>query len=368
MANANMCIPCCERNGFRALHCTQSSHNLFGFSLFPSPISGIGLNVGYEKNRIFRYRGNKCGAIRASSKGESDIRLQNGNVLENDFLFKPSFDEYVRVMESVRTSRYKKQPDDPNKLKMKENASAKSAESSSVSEIDNEKTKVTDVQGNVDVKNMFKRVDQKKLFNNAERVTRKKDLLENKFDNKRKGITRTKDEFRGKVTHFDSQVNDKQHEEQRKRNRLDCIEPKVRRLNNEALVCSKANTLDIKRERQRVCDESSMKTVERIWADGDTKLAKGALEVGKSGVQLARNYVPGEKVSGKKTGQSYQGLSKSGKPFIESTEESSLEVERAAFNNFDALDIMDKPRVSKMEMEERIQMLSKRSGVPCSLF
>lgn len=360
MANVNLCIPNCERNGFPALHCTQNFHNFFGFSFFPSSISGTDLNIGDVKNRVLRHRGHKCGAIKASSNGESDIRLPSGNLLENDFPFKPSFDEYVRVMETVRTRRYKKQSDDLNKLTMKENASAKSAESTSISKIDNGKNKGTDVQRDVDVKNMFKRVDRKDLFNNTERITRRRDLSGNKFDSKRKGVTRSNDEVKGKVTPFYSQADDKQHEKKRNRNWSSDIEPKVPRSYNEKLINFKANTLDVKRENRRVCDQSPMKISEKIWDDDDTKPAKDILKAGKFGVQLERNYIPGEKVGRKKNEQSYRGPSKSGKQFLEFPQESSLEVEHAAFNNFDALDIMDKPRVSKMEMEERIQMLSKR--------
>lgn len=399
MANANLCTPCCERNWFPALHFTQNSHNSFGFSFFPSPISRTDFNVGDAKIRVLRYRGNKCGAIKASSKGESDIRLPNGNLLEKDFQFKPSFDEYVKAMESVRTRRYKKQSDDPNKLKMKENVSAKNAESSSVYKTDRQgevdsslddpnklkmkentsaksgestsmskKTKATDVQGNVVVRNMFNRVDRKYLSNNTERITHKKDLSGNKFDNKRKGVSRSKDEVKGKVTPFDSQIYAKQHEEKRKESWSNYIEPKVRRSNNETLVHFKSDTLDVKRERHRVRDGNSMKTSERIWADDDTKPAKDVLKVGKSGVQLARNYIPGDDVVREKAELSYRWSSKSGRRLLEFNKESSLEVEHAAFNKFDALDIMDKPRVSKMEMEERIQMLSNRFAVLAHFF
>ncbi|XP_023000737.1 pentatricopeptide repeat-containing protein At1g30610, chloroplastic [Cucurbita maxima] len=352
MANANLCIPCCEGNGFSALYCTQNSHYLLGLSFFPSSVSGSGLNFGSAKSRVLRHRGHKCGAIKASSKGESDIQLASGNLLEKDFQFKPSFDEYVRVMESVRSRRYKRQSDDPNK--MKENASAKSAESTSISNI------VTDVQGNMDVKNKVVYVDGEDLFDNSERITRKTDLSGNKFDSKRKGVTRSKDELKGKVTPFDSQINDKQHEEKRNGNWSNYIEPKVTRSNHDKRLHFKANTLDVKSESHGVRYGSSMKISEKIWADDDIKPTKDVLKVGKYGVQLKGNYIPGDKVGRKKTEQSYRGLSKSGKRFHEFTEESSLEVEHAAFNSCDAADIMDKPRVSKMEMEERIQMLSKR--------
>ena len=52
---------------------------------------------------------------------------------------------------------------------------------------------MTDVQGNVDIKNMFKRVDWKDMFNNTERITFK-------FDNKRKGVTRSKDDVKCEVS------------------------------------------------------------------------------------------------------------------------------------------------------------------------
>lgn len=368
MANLNLCIPNCERYGFPTLHCTHNSHNSFWVSFFPSSVSGTDSSLSDAKNRVLRHRVHKCGSIKALSNGESDISLPSGNLLEHDFQFKPSFDEYVKVMETVRTRRYKRQLDDPNKLTMKENGSAKSAESTSISKIDNGKNKVTDVQHNVDVKNMFKRVDKKDLFNNTERIAPEKDLSGNKFD-RRKVVTRSNDKVKGKMTPFGSLVNDKQHEEKRNENWSSYIEPRVTRSNSKKPIHFKANTLEVKKESSRVSDGNSMKTSEKIWAwgDDDAKPAKGVLKAGKYGIQLERSYNPGDKVGRKKTEQSYRGTSTSGKRFLEFNEKNSLEVEHAAFNNFDAFDIMDKPRVSKMEMEERIQMLSKRFGVPCSL-
>lgn len=361
MANLNLCIPNCERYGFPTLHCTHNSHNSFWVSFFPSSVPGTDLSLSDAKNRVLRHRVHKCGSIKALSNGESDISLPSGNLLEHDFQFKPSFDEYVKVMETVRTRRYKRQLDDPNKLTMKENGSAKSAESTSISKIDNGKNKVTDVQHNVDVKNMFKRVDKKDLFNNTERIAREKDLSGNKFD-RRKVVTRSNDKVKGKMTPFGSLVNDKQHEEKRNENWSSYIEPRVTRSNSEKPFHFKANMLEVKKESSRVSDGNSMKTSEKIWAwgDDDAKPAKGVLKAGKYGIQLERSYNPGDKVGRKKTEQSYRGTSTSGKRFLEFNEKNSLEVEHAAFNNFDAFDIMDKPRVSKMEMEERIQMLSKR--------
>lgn len=48
------------------------------------------------------------------------------------------------------------------------------------------------------------------------------------------------------------------------------------------------------------------------------------------------------------------------KVFLEEGEDDDLKMERAAFKNFEqSNDVVDKPRVSKMELEERVQKLAK---------
>ena len=51
---------------------------------------------------------------------------------------------------------------------------------------------------------------------------------------------------------------------------------------------------------------------------------------------------------------------RSKKAFLEEGEDDDLKIERAAFKNFEeSNDVVDKPRISKMEMEERVQKLAK---------
>lgn len=50
---------------------------------------------------------------------------------------------------------------------------------------------------------------------------------------------------------------------------------------------------------------------------------------------------------------------RSRKGFVKEGEDDDLKIERVAFKNFEESNIVNKPRVSKMEMEERIQKLAK---------
>ncbi|KAK7818983.1 hypothetical protein CFP56_040833 [Quercus suber] len=60
-------------------------------------------------------------AINALLKGESDNdnRLVGGGILEKELQFKPSFNEYLTAMESVRVRRERKQADNNNNNKVK---------------------------------------------------------------------------------------------------------------------------------------------------------------------------------------------------------------------------------------------------------
>ena len=94
-----------ERNGIFASNCTWSSFSFNGVLIPRRPIFPIGLTV--KKVHVFGVKVQNYGAINALLKGESDNdnRLVGGGILEKELQFKPSFNEYLKAMESVRVRR-----------------------------------------------------------------------------------------------------------------------------------------------------------------------------------------------------------------------------------------------------------------------
>ncbi|OVA07351.1 Pentatricopeptide repeat [Macleaya cordata] len=86
----------------------QNPASLNGFLVSGRPICGISLNARRMKQSwFFSVRSPNCRTINALSKGEYDDNgsTNSGKVLEKEFKFQPTFDEYLKAMESVRTYR-----------------------------------------------------------------------------------------------------------------------------------------------------------------------------------------------------------------------------------------------------------------------
>ncbi|KAM1561535.1 hypothetical protein ACFX1Z_004649 [Malus domestica] len=111
------------------------------------------------------------------------------------------------------------------------------------------------------------------------------------------------------------------------------------------------------RRRSRSTMTQNAKDGPRVYKSMDN-----AIERRKFGVRnedgVVRNHINAEKATDR--GLVPRSVTKSGRDFPNRFNDNSLEVERAAFQSFDEFgDIMDKPRVSQMEIEQRIQKLAK---------
>ncbi|KAG5516007.1 hypothetical protein RHGRI_036899 [Rhododendron griersonianum] len=106
-----MGLSLCERNGILAQSCC--SRELYfsgGFSIPRRPTFRVALGVKkVNQSWVFGLRTRSGGDFNYLLKAESSTRSVDGNLLEKELEFKPSFDEYLKAMESVRTGREKKQ-------------------------------------------------------------------------------------------------------------------------------------------------------------------------------------------------------------------------------------------------------------------
>ncbi|XP_058197024.1 pentatricopeptide repeat-containing protein At1g30610, chloroplastic isoform X2 [Rhododendron vialii] len=106
-----MGLSLCERNGILAQSCC--SHERYfsgGFSIPRRPTFGVAMGVKKVNHSwVFGLRTRSGGDFNYLLKAEASSRSVDGNLLEKKLEFKPSFDEYLKAMESVRTDREKKQ-------------------------------------------------------------------------------------------------------------------------------------------------------------------------------------------------------------------------------------------------------------------
>ncbi|KAB2064105.1 hypothetical protein ES319_A10G266700v1 [Gossypium barbadense] len=219
----------------------------------------------------------------SKKKRKFALRVVNsgGGVLEKEFEFKPSFDEYLKTMESVRE---KKQSFKSNRGKSSRN-----------------------FEENENMSKIVEHDDVKMKSEGAVRARSKKALLVKSEDDDVKAL-------RGN--------------------------PQVSRMQTEERTKESAKL--------RKCDsksESYKDNVNLIKFGGFSK------EVKMSKV-FKYNEVKSKNEGIRRT--------RSRKGFVEEGEDDDLKIERVAFKNFEeSNDIVNKPRVSKMEMEERIQTLAK---------
>ncbi|KAL3612851.1 hypothetical protein D5086_003871 [Populus alba] len=95
-----------ERNGNLTCNCSWKPYSSCGpLNSWRPPISGVPLKS--RRGKAMRVVGLR---VKALQKDESDNRLVGGGgVIEKELEFKPSFGEYLKAMESVKTGREKNQ-------------------------------------------------------------------------------------------------------------------------------------------------------------------------------------------------------------------------------------------------------------------
>ncbi|TYG52053.1 hypothetical protein ES288_D10G311700v1 [Gossypium darwinii] len=218
----------------------------------------------------------------SKKKRKFALRVVNsgGGVLEKEFEFKPSFDEYLKTMESVRE---KKQSFKSNRGKSSRNF----GENENMSKIEHN--------------------DVKMKSEGAVRARSKKALLVKSEDDDVKALRDN---------------------------------PQVSRIQTEERTKESAKL--------RKCDSNS-----ESYEDNVNLIKFGGFS---KEVKMSKVFKYNE-VNSKNEGIR---RTRSRKGFVEEGEDDDLKIERTAFKNFEeSNDIVNKPRVSKMEMEERIQKLAK---------
>ncbi|KAJ7969224.1 putative Pentatricopeptide repeat-containing protein [Quillaja saponaria] len=100
-----MVVNCFQSNGNFLLNLSGNPFSSYGFQFTKTPFFCMAFNVMNAKKIRISY----VGSVNASLKGGSNTGLVNDGIFEKELEFKPSFDEYLKAMESVKTARDKKQ-------------------------------------------------------------------------------------------------------------------------------------------------------------------------------------------------------------------------------------------------------------------
>ncbi|PON63654.1 Tetratricopeptide-like helical domain containing protein [Parasponia andersonii] len=352
-------------NGVFVSNSWRNPFSSSGFSLWWRPSLGIGLNV--NKRRL------NCGTIcqALSNGGGFSGQLVGGSLLEKELEFKPSFNEYLKVMETVRTVRDKRQANDSEKLvdKLRETV---------LSEENEEKVKLGELEEDLNREKRLKGFKKDESFENRDGAEKK--------ESKTKKIIEPK-------SRFDSKEGNVLGKEKRKPggDTMGRRWPKYRTRGEEVELektCLGKNVtsqkgyeisgkwkkiqisddnFDIRREYVQKSSSSQMlgkkgTSDHRLdYRSMDNITEREKIDVGfkKLGEEVGRNYIQDDKGIGKETMPSHGKLTRKSKTLSEKDDDNSLKVERAAFRNFDEVDdIINRPRLPRMEMEERIQKLA----------
>lgn len=361
MTNGQMGVSNFQRHRILDSNYTTNSFSLSAFSIHWRPTFGVDLNC---KKIIL-----KCGTInKVMSKGGSDGGLNSGGILEKEFEFKPSFDEYLKVMESVRTVKDRKQDNSSQKLKSKENVEDKVVLRAPLSEGNAENVKMGEFEGSFNQEKALKVTKQDKLNGSTDDFMRK--------EGKTKVISESKDRFYSKESKFDMKLKRKpdggtadrrwlRYQPGGEEAELDSSFGQIQ--NAEKSAGSMDRFQNVKDEYGHTSSSLQMlgknetNDSQRNYRSVGKAYEREKIGVGSDKMHgdLKRNWVQDEKVTVKFASKNRK-LTRDNVAFLKRVDYKGLKMERTAFRNFDEHDnIMDQPRVSRTEMDERIQQLAK---------
>lgn len=283
---------------------------------FPIPGRPAVVSLGTKKVKQSWVSGSRTpsgGAINFLLKAGSSNRSVDAEILEKEFKFNPSFDEYLKAMESVRTVREKKQKHS-SKIDNSKNA---------------ERSQLGDFDGHTQKGNVGGRIDSK------ERVgTKLKDAKE--MGSEEVGNT-------GRAPNL---VREELEEKECKNN----------------VICNKKFDVGTKNGGWEKKQSNSVQERERNGAvEGQNfKSNKDSLKGTQTGIGLERISTQVEAGPCEKLAAENVKLRKSNKFIAKDSIDGEVEWERAAFKSLgDFGDVVDKPRASRNELEERIQKLAR---------
>ncbi|CAK7357382.1 unnamed protein product [Dovyalis caffra] len=274
--------------------------------------------------------------VKALSMEDSDNRLVGGGggVIEKELEFKPSFGEYLKAMESVKTGREKNQVHKSSSYKLKDDLEGNGAP---LSERDERTVKLRRFK---DQGKVSKVVECDEFCDSANGSSDQEDVVNARIDYKR-----------GRIREFNHKVDGKES----------LAHGNVRRkmegaTGNGRWLRNRTSSIDSNLEDVGVDGKDSPD----MFGLKGRKFEKENIGVGvnKMNGGLVRNRSRVDKITDKRYVQK-NGLSRrSDQAFLERSYGDDFEVERAAFKSFEqSNDVIGKTKVPMREIEEKIQKL-----------
>ncbi|KAL6998663.1 hypothetical protein U1Q18_048340, partial [Sarracenia purpurea var. burkii] len=311
VTNADMGFSFCETNGLWAHSCRHKLYLSCGFSVPRTPSFCVTLGTKKVKQSgVFGLRTRGGPAFNALLKAGSANWSVDGEVFEKEFEFKPSFEEYLKVMESVRTVREKRQTHSSKRHKL-DNA---------------EISKMEDFEGQ-----------------SQEGVTSREGYFGGRIDCEERGSRELKDVRMG----FEEKENSRSAQElagkeSKKYAKINANSDMVSRNGKWERMNTNGGQVS---QRNGELEEHSFKTDKGVFKG--TKMQEG-------------NYSQVETVPDEKVSLRNVKLIRRNKLIAERSNDQEVVVERVAFKSLEEFnDVVDKPRLSRNEMEERVQKLAR---------
>ncbi|KAB1222898.1 hypothetical protein CJ030_MR2G013612 [Morella rubra] len=376
MTNSQMGVSYFERSGLFASN--YNCNSIPWRPIFPNCSS-------VRKIRVLSVKLQNSGIISAL-KEESDNRLVGGGLIEKELEFKPAFSEYVKTMELVRVRRDKNQANDRKKHKQRGDSTEKDLSRTFPTEGGEETVKLEEFECCLEEEKTFKVVERESLSVHEYGGMGKESCVGGKLSYKGKGTKQFKYENDARDGNVNTRLGKKpgggtpkvilsKHKTVMTGQEMDNSHmdrsSKARNAQKSSRslgpVQSKRHSIDV--EGQRVYDANSLGMLRKKGNEGghgDPKSPWKTFKEEKIGVRrdkvqgrLEKKYIQVEEEANNRFLYNYGKFTRGSRASSERIHGDGLEVERAAFKTFDeSNDVVDKPRVSRMEMEERIQRLA----------
>ncbi|XP_021912344.1 pentatricopeptide repeat-containing protein At1g30610, chloroplastic [Carica papaya] len=358
MTNSFMGVSCFHRSGIYGSSYNGKLVSSCGFSNSQKLIYRVGWSrINVEKIRFLDFRMLTVGAVNALSKGETDNVLSGGGILEKEFEFRPTFDEYLKTLESVRTGREKKQTHRSDRDKVKHDSSGSDVLETPILERGEKDVKLRDSGGFPKGKKMSK-VGKHQVNGNDKGIAAREGKVRHDFDHEERGIGESRNrlnrEKRGRDEIVPIIVGGQAMKTKHSKDSRLGKSKKLQDPQEGSVISynahSKGSTIDKKGELGRNRTSTDMLGRKEKSFKGEN-----------FGVTLSKDRIQAERDAEKRTVSSSLRLIRSSKKASGNENYgSSLEMERAAFKNFEEpIDVVNKPGVPRIEMEERIQKLAK---------
>ncbi|KAJ1415170.1 Tetratricopeptide-like helical domain superfamily, partial [Sesbania bispinosa] len=329
-----------EINGNSALHYGRNSFSSYAIPISSRPFFGNVLNTRViRKFQVYHARKLNFGPVMVSLNGGSNAGLVSDGLLPKELEFKPSFDQYLKAMESARTVRGKKHG---AATTQKQKRMGKGGEGNKVKNFKRVGEKIDRKDGLVAAKeDVVLKVDEAFMYKEGSSTSNGK-VRGKPF----KGF---KSEYDGKESKIDVKTKQKHGANIRQDGWL---KRQSHSLEPESDDCSMIKSQGDSRQRDRIRNtQGETPGADRIV--GNKKVMDRGLVRRHTEIEslMNRNGQANVKVK----------LNGSRKPFLDRGYDSdNLEVERAAFKNLkDSNNVIGKPQFSHKEMEERIEKLAK---------